>query len=87
MLRGDISKLAAKLNCSKSTVYNLSEKAGINLCPVYGRCNKTVDILSGKTLEQEQGEWLDSTVKSIMDYREAKKQAKELKNAEKNKGK
>lgn len=85
MLRGDVSKLASILNCSKTTIYNLSEKIGIDLHPVYGRCNKTVDILSGKTLEQEQNDWISATVDTIKKYKESKAEAKRLKNEEKNK--
>lgn len=87
MLRGDVSKLAEKLNCSKTTIYNLSEKIGIDLHPIHGRCDKTVDILSGKTLQQEQEEWIYATVNLIERYKKERKIAKELKIAEKNKGK
>lgn len=87
MLRGDVSKLAEILNCSKTTIYNLSGEIGIDLHPIYGRCNKTVDILSGKTLQQEQDEWINKTIELINKYREDKKQEKVMKRAEKNKGK
>ena len=70
MLRGDITVLAKRINCSKTTIYNLCDKAQIDLKPIYGRCNKTVDILSGKTLDQERNEWLDLTIGKINAFKE-----------------
>jgi hypothetical protein len=43
MLKGDVSKLAVMCNCSKSTIYNVAEKLGIDLHPIHHRCDKTVD--------------------------------------------
>jgi hypothetical protein len=83
MLRGDIATLADKLHCSKTTVYNLSEKAGVNLHPVYGRRNKTVDILSGKTLEQERDDWIEQAINLITEFKanRAKEKADKRKSA------
>jgi len=86
MLRGDITSLAFKMNCSKTTIYNLCDKAAIDLKPIYGRCNKTVDILSGLTLEQERNNWLDDTVKKLVEFKENRakeKAAKKLTKASK----
>lgn len=79
--------LLKNLIVQKTTIYNLSKKIEIDLHPIHGRCDKTVDILSGKTLQQEQEEWIDATVNLIERYKKERKIAKELKIAEKNKGK
>jgi hypothetical protein len=83
MLRGDVSILAGKLSVSKSTVYNLAEKIGIDLHPIHGRCKNTVDILSGKTLAQERDDWIERQVNLINEFKDnrakekaAKKQSK-----------
>lgn len=80
MLRGDVSILASKLSVSKSTVYNLAEKIGIDLHPIYGRCNNTVDILSGKTLSQECDDWLEKQVNLINEFKDNRAKEKAAKN-------
>lgn len=74
MLKGDISKLATMCGCSKSTIYSVAEKLGIDLHPIHYRCDKTVDFVSGKTLADEQKEWLDDVVRDIIEYRSKKKE-------------
>lgn len=74
MLRGDVSKLAVMCNCSKSTIYNVADKLGIELHPIKHRCDKTVDFVSGKTLADEQKEWLDDVAGDIIKYRSEKKE-------------
>jgi hypothetical protein len=79
MLRGDIVKLSEMCGCSKSTIYSVAEKLGIDLHPIHYRCDKTVDFVSGKTLADEQKEWLDNVAGNIIEYRKEKKERTRLK--------
>jgi hypothetical protein len=74
MLKGDISKLAIMCGCSKSTIYNVADKLGIDLHPIRYRCDKTVDFVTGKTLADEQKEWLSDVAGDIIQYRSEKKE-------------
>lgn len=43
MLKGDIGLLAENVGVSKTTIYRIAEKIGLDLAPIHGRCDKTVD--------------------------------------------
>jgi transcriptional antiterminator len=78
MLKGDIGKLAENVGVSKSTIYRVAEKINLDLKPVHGRCDKTVDYISGTTLSDEQDLWLDMATEKILKYREQKQERKIL---------
>ena len=73
MLKGDIGKLAEACGVSKSTIYRIAEKIDLDLKPLTHRCDKTVDAFSGYTLTDERDIWLQAAVRSIVTYREAKR--------------
>lgn len=78
MLKGDIGLLAEKVGVSKTTIYRIAEKIKLNLAPIHGRCDKTVDYISGTTLADERDVWLDMAVEKIKAYRQTKRDQREL---------
>lgn len=78
MLKGDIGKLAEACGVSKTTIYRVAEKINLDIHPIHGRCDKTVDYISGTTLADEQKIWLDMAVKKIKTYRQDKKDQREV---------
>lgn len=77
MLKGDIGKLAQACGVSKSTIYRIAEKIDLDLKPVRHRCDKTVDVFSGYTLADEQGDWMRDAILDINAYRNAKRKKHE----------
>ena len=78
MLKGDIGKLAENVGVSKSTIYRVAEKINLDLKPVHGRCDKTVDYISNTTLADERDMWLDMATEKILLYRKEKQERKVL---------
>ena len=78
MLKGDIGKLAENVGVSKSTIYRVAEKINLDLKPIHGRCDKTVDYISNTTLADERDMWLDMATEKILLYRKEKQERKVL---------
>ena len=78
MLKGDIGRLAENVGVSKSTIYRVAEKINLDLKPVHGRCDKTVDYISNTTLADERDMWLDMATEKILLYRKEKQERKVL---------
>ena len=76
MLKGDIGLLAKNVGVSKSTIYRIAEKINVDLKPIHGRCNKTVDYISNTTLADERDMWLDMMTEKILKYRKEKSERK-----------
>lgn len=82
MLKGDITKLAKNVGVSKTTIYRVADAIGLDLKPIHGRCDKTVDYISGTTLADEQDMWLDMATAKILKYREEKRARRKLNKSE-----
>ena len=78
MLKGDIGRLAENVGVSKSTIYRVAEKINLDLKPVHGRCDKTVDYITNTTLADERDMWLDMATEKILLYRKEKQERKVL---------
>jgi hypothetical protein len=81
MLKGDIGLLAENCDVSKTTIYRIAEKIGLDLAPIHGRCDKTVDYISGNTLADEHDMWLDMATEKILKYRKEKRERRALNKA------
>ena len=82
MLKGDISKLAKNVGVSKTTIYRVADAIDLDLKPIHGRCDKTVDYISGTTLADEQDMWLDMATEKILKYRKEKQERRKLNKSE-----
>jgi hypothetical protein len=78
MLKGDIGALAKNVGVSKTTIYRIAAKLGVDLAPVRGRCDKTVDYISGTTLQDERDIWLEKMTQKILTYRKEKAERRRL---------
>jgi hypothetical protein len=74
MLKGDIGLLAENCGVSKTTIYRIADKIGLDLAPIHGRCDKTVDYISGTTLADERDMWLDMATEKILKYRKERRE-------------
>lgn len=72
MLKGDIGALTKNVGVSKTTIYRIAKKLNLDLAPIRGRCDKTVDYISGTTLQDELNIWLDMMIQKITTYRREK---------------
>ena len=76
MLKGDLGLLAKNCGVSKTIIYRIAEKINLDLKPIHGRCDKTVDYISGTTLHDEQNTWLEMATQKILDYRQQRRERK-----------
>lgn len=78
MLKGDIGLLAENCGVSKTTIYRIAEKIGLDLAPIHGRCDRTVDYISGTTLADERDMWLDMATEKILAYRKERRERRAI---------
>lgn len=78
MLKGDLGLLAKNVGVSKTTIYRIAEIINLDLHPIRGRCNKTMDYISGMTLADERDMWLDMATEKIQAYRKEKRESRKL---------
>lgn len=76
MLKGDLGLLAKNVGVSKTTIWRIAKKINLDLHPVQGRCDKTVDYISGTTLADEHDMWTDMATEKILAYRREKQERK-----------